>query len=726
MHVALSVVAATLVLAAGPSTAATPTSDITMRSFVAESGLARAGRPTALTAHLENTGPTIRHITARLTPPAGASVASGKATIAITIRPESAVDLSWDLVASRPIAGDVRLTVTADGTQIAEATLFVRFLQSVPRTKAKAVPPPKPVRTQILIGAHNCPLWEADKLDMWSQIVKHPERTPALGFYAQENPEVADWETKWATEHGVSFFIYCWYRTSQGGPVTTMFSSAIERALYHSRYQNHMKYTIMWENQVRGRAGVSNERDLMENLLPYWIERYFKHPSYLKIDNKPVLFIYRPEYLVDDLGGKENVARAMDQMRDACRKAGFAGLILLGEYRGLDPDVLSLLKQLGMDYTFAYCWGVPNNPTPQQAIDAQMSYIRKTQELGIIPQVVTVSQGWTGWADEGSIWRIPPSDYEGLLRKAKDFIGTLPSSQLGSHMLLLDNWNEWGEGHFIAPFRQYGFGYLDAVRKVFTPNAGPHTDLLPEDVGMGPYDKAYRTAMANRDRVRKLARKRVLKTGAPAPGLIGWWTFDDPSAADMALDYSGNRLGGEMHRARHATGIDKLGLLCDGGCVLVPSDPLLSPKDALTIECWARSTQADQANTWIVNRVLSGGTDTGYRLGVLAGKPCFEIPLTEWSHHLSADVSIPTGRWVHLVGTFDGKTMRIYVNGVEHGSMERPGPIHPNNFRLCIGSYDADHAAHFVGQIDEVRLYNRALSASEVAAHCHSLAGRAH
>ena len=38
-----------------------------------------------------------------------------------------------------------------------------------------------------------------------------------------------------------------------------------------------------------------------------------------------------------------------------------------------------------------------------------------------------------------------------LLRQAKAFTATLPKEQLGSRMLLLDNWNEWGEGHYIAP-----------------------------------------------------------------------------------------------------------------------------------------------------------------------------------------------------------------------------------------------------------------------------------
>ena len=134
---------------------------------------------------------------------------------------------------------------------------------------------------------------------------------------------------------------------------------------------------------------------------------------------------------------------------------------------------------------------MPEQPDAEQAIAAQMESIRKTQELGILPQVVTVSQAWSGWHDEGSIWKIPPAEYETLLRQAKDFIATLPADQLGSSMLLLDNWNEWGEGHYIAPYREYGFGYLDAVRKVFSDAPGP-TPTCCRQIGMGPYDQAYR------------------------------------------------------------------------------------------------------------------------------------------------------------------------------------------------------------------------------------------
>jgi hypothetical protein len=288
--------------------------------------------------------------------------------------------------------------------------------------------------------------------------------------------------------------------------VTTQFASAIHDALLKSKFVDKIKFTIMWENQSRGRAGVADEKDLMTNLFPFWVQNYFKHPSYLKIDNKPILFIYRPEFLIDDLGGAANVAKAMDRLRQASREAGFDGLYLLGEYRGLDPNHLKLMKQLGLDYSFAYCWHVTNNPTPEQAIQTQMQYIRKTQELGILPQVVTVSQAWSGWRDEGSIWKIPPREFETLLGRAKEFIATLPPAELGSRMLLLDNWNEWGEGHYIAPYREYGFGYLDAVRKVFSDATEPHLDLIPEDIGFGPYDSAYRAWMNRQEDRREQAR----------------------------------------------------------------------------------------------------------------------------------------------------------------------------------------------------------------------------
>jgi hypothetical protein len=68
---------------------------------------------------------------------------------------------------------------------------------------------------------------------------------------------------------------------------------------------------------------------------------------------------------------------------------------------------------------------------------------------------------------------------------------------------------------------------------------------------------------------------------------------------------------------------------------------------------------------------------------------------------------------------------RVFVDGEERGALERPGPVKPNEFHLCLGSYEVKHAAHFTGLLDEVKLYDRALPAETVSEHYREFADRA-
>jgi hypothetical protein len=688
---------------------------VSIRSFQPVPPVCRAGRVVVLAADIANAGERPTRVRIRLLPPPGVRLVGCQAVRELTI-----LDADWGRATWRVQAGAAGVyafrVVVLDKTR-ASARLSARFLAAVPMRRLGAIPPPKPVRVAPLIGVLDCPLWESDRYTMWANILKHPERTPALGFYAQENPQVSDWETKWAVEHGISFFVYCWYRDGQSAPVRQSFGSAIHKGLFHSRFGNRVKFAIMWTNEERGVAGVSGEKDLFDNLFPYWLKTYFKRPNYLKVDNRPVLFIYRPEYLIEDLGGVEKVRAAFERMRQECAQAGFAGLTILGEYRGTEADHLKQMRDLGLDYTFAYCWWVPNSPPPAVAIRTQMDFLAKTRDLNLLPMVPTVSQAWSGWNDENTIWKIPPADYRTLLRQTKAFMATLPREQLGSHMLLLDNWNEWGEGHYIAPYREFGFGYLDAIRAVFSSAPAAHTDLLPEDVGLGPYDKAYRAWAASQATLARIASRKAIAAGANERGLVARWTFDEPAGFPVAQDWSGHRLGGILVHAHRGEGVRGKGLICNGGCVEVPANPLLCPPREMTLECWVKTDRSGQRDNWIANRIYSGATSTGYRFGISHDRLCFEIPLTEWSHHLVADRPLPLGRWVHLAGTFDGHVMRVYVDGEEAGRLDREGPIHPNDFNLCLGSFDVGHRAHFEGLLDEVRLYSRALSAAEIQAH---------
>jgi hypothetical protein len=75
--------------------------------------------------------------------------------------------------------------------------------------------------------------------------------------------------------------------------------------------------------------------------------------------------------------------------------------------------------------------------------------------------------------------------------------------------------------------------------------------------------------------------------------------------------------------------------------------------------------------------------------------------------------------WTHLAGTYDGATLRLYVNGVQVSSRAQTGPIAVSTNPLQIGG-DTFYGQYFLGKIDEVRVYNWALSGSQIQSDMNS------
>ncbi len=84
------------------------------------------------------------------------------------------------------------------------ASVTAHFAPAMKATKADYVPPPVPAKTTYLVGVVYFPGWKQGTHYGWQRIVPFPERKPALGWYDENNPEVTDWEIKWAVEHGIS------------------------------------------------------------------------------------------------------------------------------------------------------------------------------------------------------------------------------------------------------------------------------------------------------------------------------------------------------------------------------------------------------------------------------------------------------------------------------------------------------------------------------------------
>ncbi|MHB1462323.1 MAG: glycoside hydrolase family 99-like domain-containing protein [Armatimonadota bacterium] len=406
--------------------------------------------------------------------------------------------LEWQLTAHRDGHRVVRLKLDcaeAPSRVVEVPILVLAALKYVPTT----LPVPVPVSTApISLGMMTCPLWRQGSRggaqSGWNEITPFPQRQSALGWYDEGNPEVTDWEIRWAVEHGLEFFMCCWYRAAGniGKPVVPWLNHWVE-SLNKAKYAQMVKYSILWENI--GAVGVSSADDMMQNLLPFWIENNFKHPNYMRREGKPVLYVYGVQKMVDDLGGEANTRRVIRQMRAACEKAGLGGLILMGANHTSPSNDNSLAARIGFDAMWAYHWPTASDVMPANYTNRSLMELTKQcwamQAKGRLPRSNTVSFGWDArpWGQKGAQWHLTPGEFQEMCVEARR--QALAGKHWAEKIVMFDNWNEFGEGHYLSPTRGYGFEYLDVIRKVFAPKAGPHTDLLPEDVGQGPYQKLF-------------------------------------------------------------------------------------------------------------------------------------------------------------------------------------------------------------------------------------------
>ena len=199
------------------------------------------------------------------------------------------------------------------------------------------------------------------------------------------------------------------------------------------------------------------------------------------------------------------------------------------------------------------------------------------------------------------------------------------------------------------------------------------------------------------------------------PTLRGHWKLDDGTGA-VALDATPNgndgaQVGGPVGETGQVAGALRFDGVDDR--VEVPSAPL-------GVGTWAGFTVA----AWVKNDIgVGAGVQDIASWWSWNGFPCSDCSFV-LTHHKNdqyffempgANVSggAVSTEWTHVVGTYDGAFLRLYVNGSEVGSAPRTGPIAPSSAQFIIGG-QGDQANYFDGLIDDVRLYERALSSSEI------------
>ena len=140
----------------------------------------------------------------------------------------------------------------------------------------------------------------------------------------------------------------------------------------------------------------------------------------------------------------------------------------------------------------------------------------------------------------------------------------------------------------------------------------------------------------------------------------------------------------------------------------------INPTQAMTISVWVKPVSWAGGDRRILQKAPndSDPASSQYRLSSSGGQLAFAIT---GFNTLTAPLP-PTNTWSHLVALYDGSSLKLYQNGQLVSSTSASGPIPTTNYALFIGTKTNSSPSYnyFNGEIDEVRLYNRALNLSEI------------
>ena len=162
-------------------------------------------------------------------------------------------------------------------------------------------------------------------------------------------------------------------------------------------------------------------------------------------------------------------------------------------------------------------------------------------------------------------------------------------------------------------------------------------------------------------------------------------------------------------------------------------DPARLPTRTCTIEAWISMDTAPKWGGIFSSIEDNGSAETGLLLGSRGQHFAFAVASTGADDgdgtltYLSSSVTFQPGRWYHVVGTYDGKTQRIFVNGEASGeSLVQSGPLlYSKHHTVAVGAYkDTNEDYRLCGALHEVALYDEALKLPEIQRRYRKLKGK--
>lgn len=139
--------------------------------------------------------------------------------------------------------------------------------------------------------------------------------------------------------------------------------------------------------------------------------------------------------------------------------------------------------------------------------------------------------------------------------------------------------------------------------------------------------------------------------------------------------------------------------------------------NAFTLELWVKHDGESDNDAILVDKTDGAASTGGYELRFVGEgeSPRVQADLPAVFSELTSEKGVPAGRWTHIALTYDGNDLNLYLNGVQEAQTGASGAIEGSGLPLVVGANSsAANGQFFSGRIDELALYDRARSISEI------------
>jgi hypothetical protein len=200
------------------------------------------------------------------------------------------------------------------------------------------------------------------------------------------------------------------------------------------------------------------------------------------------------------------------------------------------------------------------------------------------------------------------------------------------------------------------------------------------------------------------------------PSLVGWWKLDDGQGT-VAVDSSGYGNDGDiMGNPQWIEGVlgGAMDFDGDGDYIDCGGNPMFGDMDEITVSAWL--TIRSTTTQWMA--AFAKG-ESAWRLGNVSYDPRFHFGITIWNapdaSSIDGATTVALNEWHHAAGIFDGDSINVYVDGLFDASNNTTEPLGTNALHVFIAENPEARGRYWDGKIDDVRVYNRALTEEELA-----------